>query len=207
MPLKVRYVLRPGYFRAKPWPLAQPVPPDYHCGGLKPFSKPAPVGGARPRTSVRELGMKRKMVLAASMSLVAGCSVWMQAQGVPPVQPITDCTSSSCTVQLAVDQNCKVTDPGTLRVTKKDAKITWTASNPNVRFGTKGIEIKDPPPGNIFTDDPNNPNDRKKFSINNKNQKKNGDATNYKYIIRLEGIAGCTPVDPVVMNDCTDPGC
>ena len=151
--------------------------------------------------------MKKRMFLAVgSMSFVAGCGSLLHAQGVQPVQPLTPCNSNSCTVTLSVDDGCNVTEPGTLQVTKKDAKITWTASNPNVRFATNGIEIQNPPSG-IFTPDPGNPNDRKKFSINNKNQKKNGDATNYKYTIRLEGLPGCRPVDPVIMNDCTDPNC
>lgn len=147
--------------------------------------------------------MKTKMpFVVIFMSLVAGCGAHLNAQGVPPVQPVTDCDSGSCSVELKVADNCDVTEPGTLRVTKKDAKITWTANNPNVTFASDGIVVKNPPSGGIFSDDPDNPKDRKKFSINNKNEKKNGDATNYKYTIKLEGLPGCKPVDPIIMNDC-----
>jgi hypothetical protein len=143
------------------------------------------------------------LFVVASSLLVGGCGAFVRAQGVQPVQPVTTCTSSSCTVHLSVDEKCNVEEPGTLRMTKKDTKITWDTNNPKVSFAADGVKIQNAP-GNVFSDDPGNPHDRKKFKINNRNQKKNGDATNYKYTIRLEGLPNCKPFDPVVMNDCTD---
>lgn len=151
--------------------------------------------------------MKRTMLFAAGcIPVLAACGSLMQTQGVQPVQPITTCSNTQCSVQLHVDDKCHVTEPGTLQVTRKNSVITWTADNSSVRFANHGIEINNPPSG-IFSDDPGNPGNRSKFVIHNKNQKKNGTDTNYKYTIRLEGLSNCQPVDPVIMNDCTDPNC